>query len=342
MFSVPFFKKSYPALDWIQVEITSYCNADCIYCPHTAYRKSWQNRYLPLKSFQNLIPALSKSNLIYLQGWGEPFIHPDFMDMLRLSKKAGCRVGSTSNATLLNESVIEKMVVAGLDVIGFSLAGINKQNDRIRKGTSLENVLKCIETIHRVKNRLGTRRPMIHIAYMLLRSGLTDLAQLPTFLADIGADQTVISSLSLIVNRALEAEAMLASTKEEYLDLKNRLQSVREVSIKKGAEVHFHLVTPFKNEIDCSENIQRALVVGSDGAVSPCVFTQIPAKGPNVFYYNGQKQLQKNLSSGNINEKHLNHIWHAKEYKRFRHAHFTVSKPKICQCCWKGKIDEAF
>ena len=82
MFSVPFFKKSYPALDWIQIEITSYCNADCIYCPHTAYRKSWQNRYLPLKSFQNLIPALPKSNLIYLQGWGEPFIHPDFMDII--------------------------------------------------------------------------------------------------------------------------------------------------------------------------------------------------------------------------------------------------------------------
>jgi MoaA/NifB/PqqE/SkfB family radical SAM enzyme len=340
MLSVPFFKKSYPALDWIQVEITSYCNADCVYCPHTAYRKGWQNRYLPLKSFQNLIPALSKSNLIYLQGWGEPFIHPDFMDMLRLSKKAGCRVGSTSNATLLNESMIEKMVAAGLDVIGFSLAGINKQNDRIRKGTSIEKVLKCIETIHRVKKRLGTRRPMIHIAYMLLHSGLTDLEQIPTFLADIGADQTVISSLSLIVNRDLAAEAMLASSKEEYLDLKGRLQSARDLSLKKGVEVHFHVVTPFKAEIDCSENIQRALVVGSDGAVSPCVFTQIPTSGPNAFFYNGQKQLQQNLSFGNINEKQINHIWHAKDYKRFRQAHFTIGKPKTCQHCYKGKIDE--
>ena len=342
MLSASFFKKSYPALDWIQVEITSHCNADCIYCPHTAYRKGWQNRYLPLKAFQNLIPALAKSNLIYLQGWGEPFTHPDFMDILRLSKKAGCRVGSTSNATLLNESMIEKMVAAGLDVIGFSLAGVNKQNDRIRKGTSIENVLKCIDMIHRTKKRLGTPRPMIHIAYMLLRSGLPDLEQIPIFLADIGADQTVISSLSLVVNRAVEAEAMLASSKEEYLELRNRLQSAKDLSLKKGVQVHFHIISPFKTQIDCSENIQRALVVGSDGAVSPCVFTQIPTRGPNAFYYNGKKQLQQNLSFGNINEKEINQIWHSKDYRRFRHAHFTEDKPNICQRCWKGKIAEVF
>jgi hypothetical protein len=34
------FPKSYPNLDWIQVEVSSYCNAGCIYCPHTAYKKT--------------------------------------------------------------------------------------------------------------------------------------------------------------------------------------------------------------------------------------------------------------------------------------------------------------
>ncbi|NLE77518.1 MAG: radical SAM protein, partial [Chloroflexi bacterium] len=30
-----------PTLDWIQVQVTSVCNADCTYCPRSAYRAVW-------------------------------------------------------------------------------------------------------------------------------------------------------------------------------------------------------------------------------------------------------------------------------------------------------------
>ena len=103
-------QNSYPSLDWIQVEISSYCIGECIYCPHTEYKKNWQNRYLPLQLFEKLIPAFAKTRLVYLQGWGEPFTHPHFFDMLRIAKKAGCMVGTTTNGTLLNTEIIERLV----------------------------------------------------------------------------------------------------------------------------------------------------------------------------------------------------------------------------------------
>ena len=110
----------YPQLDWIQVEISSHCNANCIYCPHSAFRANWQNRFLPIEVFQNLIPAFDKTRLIYLQGWGEPFMHPHFFKMLQIAKSADCMVGTTTNGTLLRRETIEKMVCRGLDIIGFS------------------------------------------------------------------------------------------------------------------------------------------------------------------------------------------------------------------------------
>jgi len=332
------FKKSYPRLDWIQVEVTSYCNADCIYCPHTAYRKNWQNRHLPLEVFERLLPAFARTNLVYLQGWGEPFLHPDFFAMLQLAKKAGCLVGTTSNATLLNEKTIERLVGEGLDVIGFSLAGIDDKNDAIRKGTSIQKTLACMDAFQRAKIKYGAENPRLHIAYMLLRSGLPDLEGLPEFLVNTGADQTVISSLSLAVSPGMDDESGLVSASDDFEALKQRLLEVKAAAAKRGAEVHFHIDDPQTTDLKCSENVGRTIVVGSDGNISLCVFTNMPARGENYFCFRGQKQVQQNLSFGNIQTEDLNIICHRKGYKEFVRAHNRGQMPSGCRNCYKGFV----
>lgn len=334
------FNRSYPRLDWIQVEVSSYCNADCIYCPHTAYRKNWQNRHLPLQVFERLIPAFAKTKLVYLQGWGEPFLHPDFFAMLQIAKKAGCLAGTTSNATVLNDETIERLVGEGLDVIGFSLAGIDEKNNAIRKGTSIKKTLACIEALQRIKSSHGAENPRIHIAYILLASGLADLERLPEFLANTGADQTVVSSLSLAVNPAMDEEARLVRVPEDSGPLRLRLLDVKNAAAKRGSEIHFHLVSPQLADFKCSENVARAVVVGSDGGISPCVFTCMPVRGENYFYFKGQKQIQQNLSFGNIQTEDLNIIWQRKAYKEFIRAHTKGPRPAVCRNCYKGFVGE--
>lgn len=80
-----------------------------------------------MEAFLNLVPAFRTTRLVYLQGWGEPFTHPQFFEMVRLAKKAGCMVGTTSNGTLPNRDIIARPINEGLDVIGFSLAGLEKK-----------------------------------------------------------------------------------------------------------------------------------------------------------------------------------------------------------------------
>jgi MoaA/NifB/PqqE/SkfB family radical SAM enzyme len=334
-----FFQKKYPKLDWIQVEVSSYCNADCIYCPHTAYKQNWRNRYLSMEAFTNLIPAFSTTKLVYLQGWGEPFTHPQFFEMVRLAKEAFCMVGTTSNGTLLNRDIIARLINEGLDIIGFSLAGVDEDNNRIRKGTRIKKVLNCMEELHNAKQKYGSDTPAIHIAYMLLRSGLDVLDKLPEFLSLTGADQTVVSSLSFVVNPTMESESILSTGEKEHSELKQRLIQIRDDSANNGAEVHFHIVSPVQNQFSCSENIPRAIVVGSDGSISPCVMKQIPVQGENFYYSRGQKQLQKNLSFGNIHTDSLDTIWHRQEYQQFVHDFQKGGDPSICRNCLKRNID---
>lgn len=339
MFLNRLFQKAYPFLDWIQVEISSFCNCKCAYCPHTEYKEHWQDRYLPMEFFHNLIPAFAKTKLVHLQGWGEPFTYPHFFELLRFAKKAGCMVGTTTNGTILSSENIKKLINEGLDIIAFSLAGVDEKNDSIRKGAQIKKVLKCIEQIHRAKNSYGTDNPDIHIAYMLLRSGLDNLERLPPFLGNAGISQTVISSLSLVVNPVLEAESVLASGKTEFLELKSRLFQVREASKNRGTDVYFHIVSPLMKGSYCSENISRAVVVGSDGSVSPCVMAQIPVEGNSFYYFRGKRHIVRKLAFGNIGDEPLNTIWHRKEHKSFIRSFIRGEVPAFCQNCFKRFID---
>ncbi|MBW1801697.1 MAG: radical SAM protein [Deltaproteobacteria bacterium] len=334
-----FFHKSYPFLDWIQIEISSYCNAQCIYCPHTIYAKNWQNRFMPVDVFETLLPAFKRTKLVHLQGWGEPFTHPHFVDMLRSVKKVGCQVGTTTNGMLLDGEMIETLVKEGLDLIGFSLAGVDEKNDFIRKGTRINHVIDCIEKINNAKIKYGTDTPKMHIAYMLMRSGISDLEKLPAFLANIGAAQTVVSSLSLVAKRELESESILASGEKEYLEFKKRLSDIRNSASDLGANIHFHIVSSLFRESHCSENIHRALVIGSDGSVSPCVMTQIPFADKNCYYFKGQKEILQKLSFGNTADDSLNNIWHRQEYTQFIKTLLCGQTPNLCQNCYKRFIE---
>ena len=103
---------------------------------------------------------------------------------------------------------------------------------------------------------------------MLLKSGLPDLDQVPGFSADAGISQTVVSSLSLVVNPALEKEAVLASGKREYGELLEHFDRIGNAAKLSGSELFFNVISPIKKERYCSENIGRALVVGSNSVDS--------------------------------------------------------------------------
>lgn len=62
MFNKWFNRFKIPSLEWIQIEVTSYCNAKCIYCPQTVFQDAWQNRHFPMHSFERLVPVFEKKN----------------------------------------------------------------------------------------------------------------------------------------------------------------------------------------------------------------------------------------------------------------------------------------
>lgn len=324
--------------DWIQIEVTSRCNAACSYCPRTVYHKQWQNRSMSLETFKLLLPVLRKTKLAYLQGWGEPFLNRDFPEMVRLAGEAGCTVGVTTNGVLLNVALLEQLFDAGLDILAFSLAGTSpERNDQARSGAPFRKVLEKMDLVRQVKEKRGQNRPVVHIAYMLLRSGLDDLEGLPELMRDKGADQAVISVLDFEPGIELSREVLAPGSAQELQELEERFAGLRRKAADLGLTIHTPEFSALPQDGPvCAENVEHALFVSAEGEVSPCVYANVPVDGADFARQGVPEPYTRNVF-GNISRQLLPVIWREKGYEAFRLGLSQGRPAEICRNCPKKR-----
>lgn len=319
-----------PLWDWIQVEVTTRCNALCSYCPRTVYGKIWPERDLPMDLYLRLLSDLPRARYVHLQGWGEPFLHPELFQMVELSRKAGCMVGTTTNGTLMNQELAQRIVETGFQVVAFSLAGTGPANDAIRKGAPLKKVLEGMSLLAGARAEAGSKTPEIHIAYMLLPSAADELVKLPEILDGIPVSQVVVSTLDCVLDPSLEKEVI----GEPAPWLISCLDEVGGRLSARGTVLHYQLGEKANTSWPCTENVLRALVVGADGEVCPCVYTNVDVPRGRQFRAGEHKPLER-LSFGNLAQRSLRSIWEDPAYVGFRHTFSRGPLPAQCQTCPK-------
>jgi len=263
-----------------------------------------------------------------LQGWGEPLLHRDFFSLVRLAKGAGCRVGTTTNGMLLGDESVPALFDSGLDVIAFSLAGGDAYHDRVRRGTILARVLDAMERLAAERLRRGLTRPAIHVAYMLLRSGLESCARLPELLRRVSVDAVVVSTLDFVCAEDLRAESLRLD--EGGLAAARRLL---EDLGRQGLPVYHYLGNGPAGR--CAENPYRALFVTVDGSVAPCVYLGLPVAEPVKIYDIPAGRFHAPLIFGNIGERTLAEVWRGWDYRSFRRALKRGTLPEPCRFCLK-------
>ena len=82
------------------VEITNVCNLRCAFCPGTGREK----RFMSPAEFRIVAEKLrNEVNFLYLHVMGEPLLHPELGEILRIGGENGFRLCVTTNGTLLGE-----------------------------------------------------------------------------------------------------------------------------------------------------------------------------------------------------------------------------------------------
>lgn len=341
----PFFSPG-PRLEWLQIEISTACTAACTYCPRTLFHQHWRSRHMELSVFQRLLPVLRRTRLAYLQGWGDPLTHPDFFTLVALARGAGCRVGTTTNGVLLDQRLCQRLINEGPDLIGFSLAGLGVDNDRVRRGTRYSTVLEAIATLGRLKEQQGSERPHIHLAYLLRASDREALEHLVAALAGRGLSQVVISLVQSLGDPALASESLVPKTVEERDRLRDRLEQLTEQGRGCGLDIHWRLPALMEECLDrqggdqqsaslplCTENIQQAAFVGVEGEVSPCVFCNLPLEEAGFSAARASGHRLHRLVFGTLINTDFAKIWNSTAYTDFRQAHRRGDFPGMCRDC---------
>ena len=227
----------------------------------------------------------------------------------------------------------------------FRLAGTDAGNDQIRQGTRFTKVLSAIETIDRIKQRTGTKRPAIHIAYLLLRSGLSDIHRLTDLLKGRGISQVVISTLDFVGSPSLEQETIGPATGLDYQAVRRQLEDVAAAGQDVGLPIHFRLPASRKEQQPskdnpqaetllvltepqlCTENIQHSAFIGVTGTVSPCVFANLPVSTGVCHVVVQEERPYHPTVFGNIQEQSFATIWRSTDYSAFRKAHRSWYSP---------------
>lgn len=131
---------AYPPV--VGIESTNNCNLDCVMCPRQEMTRPVADIEMGL--FHKTVDDIAgKTEFIWLQDYGEPFLNKNIFEMIRYARAKGLKVGISTNVTVMTDKIIAGIFDSGLDYIIFAIDGATKETyEKIRVGAKYDKVLE--------------------------------------------------------------------------------------------------------------------------------------------------------------------------------------------------------
>ena len=152
----------------VDLEISSACDLKCPMCYTRTddFKKQVKKQFMDYDLFKKLVNECVqfKAYSIRISLRGEPFIHPNVIDMIRYAKDAGIKeVASLTNNYRLTPEMFEQAMKAGLDWLTISFDGLRETYEQVRQPAKFEESLNKIKEYKRIKDKAGSIKPVLKV-----------------------------------------------------------------------------------------------------------------------------------------------------------------------------------
>lgn len=119
--------------------------------------------------YKKIIDEVSQERplqVLWLMKDGEPLMHPKIDTLIAYAKKkkAAKRIEIYSNGFFLDNTMVEKLILAGLNVLTISLDAVDRHEFKKLKGVDgYQIVVKNVKNFLKKRNQLGARRPLLAV-----------------------------------------------------------------------------------------------------------------------------------------------------------------------------------
>jgi heme d1 biosynthesis radical SAM protein NirJ len=176
-----------PVVIW---NLVRRCNLACKHCYSISADVDFPGELSTAEAERTMDDLRAYGVPVLILSGGEPLLRPDVFELSARAKAMGFYVGLSTNGTLIDDAMLERVAAIGYDYVGISLDGLEATHDRFRRkagafAASLAALRRCRDA--------GLK---VGIRFTLTQDNAHDLPALLALMEDERIDKFYLSHLN--------------------------------------------------------------------------------------------------------------------------------------------------
>lgn len=288
----------------LSIEPTTACNLGCPECPSGLKKFTRPTGKINLELHDSMLQQLEKT-VFYINYYfqGEPFLHPDFLELIRQAKQKDIYTATSTNAHFIDDEKAIEIVNSGLDRLIISIDGLTQETyEQYRVHGILDKVIAGSKAMVKAKIKLKSSTPHLIFQFLAVKPNEHEVPAVFDLAKELGINEVRIKTAQLY---DFKHGNPLMPENESYSRYRKLSDGTFRLKYKTGNHCW---------------RMWSSSVFTWDGKVVPCCF---------------DKDAKHVL--GSIENQEFKQIWKSSEYQSFRQAVLTNrNQIDICQNCSEG------